>query len=118
MFPIRQSDNLVDWIQVAYVFPGNTRPKWAGPPFYAPELHAACVPNGHSNDSTRNTGGSGRSTSNSTSNSTSTSYGSDRCSRHGNTQYIFAVYDAMEISTGVMAIGIAWSRTPAGSYFN
>lgn len=37
IFPIRESTDLVHWRQTGYIFP--TPPRWALPPFYAPEIH-------------------------------------------------------------------------------
>ncbi len=43
-FPIYQSDDLVSWTRVGWVFPAGNRPAWAEGHFWAPELHA--IPGG------------------------------------------------------------------------
>lgn len=39
VFPLRSSPNLVDWRLETAIFPRDTHPRWASPPFYAPEIH-------------------------------------------------------------------------------
>ena len=39
VFPLRTSENLVDWKIEGALFPGRSHPRWATFPFYAPEIH-------------------------------------------------------------------------------
>jgi hypothetical protein len=86
VFPIRTSSNLVDWRVTGAVFPGTSHPGWAAPPFYAPEIHAVRTVH------TRESGAE----------SQKLTY--------------WAVYDATEVETGIMAIGAAWSNHPTGPF--
>eukprot|EP01112_Ceratiomyxa_fruticulosa_P007638 TRINITY_DN1984_c1_g1_i2.p1 TRINITY_DN1984_c1_g1~~TRINITY_DN1984_c1_g1_i2.p1 ORF type:complete len:330 (-),score=54.37 TRINITY_DN1984_c1_g1_i2:49-1038(-) len=38
-FPIRISDDLVNWTQIGYIFTNENTPKWAVDDFWAPEIH-------------------------------------------------------------------------------
>jgi hypothetical protein len=43
VFPIRVSANLAHWTIKSFLFPGKSHPRWASPPFYAPEIHGPIV---------------------------------------------------------------------------
>eukprot|EP01084_Bolivina_argentea_P030363 56282_1 len=38
-FPIRISNNLINWTQIGYIFPSGTQPSWTISNYWGPEIH-------------------------------------------------------------------------------
>jgi hypothetical protein len=101
-FPLRTSSDLVAWREQGALFPAGSLPRWASAPFYAPEIHGPY---------------------HATAANATAATASAAANARGEAPpppltppLYWAVYDALETATGLMAVGAAWSARATGPF--